>query len=259
MIYGGFELQKRDITSGQATPLGGASLGEVVVELYNNNLASDVANGVSRLKYEDQKQTFNSGELMLTLTADENGLVSLPGDALSAGKYRLVEKTAPKGYLNEGITEIEFAIENDGEIVDLTQRGNTIENKPMRGDVSIRKIREDNQKGMAGIQFEIKSNTTGETHVITTDENGFASTESAYAPHTKNTNSGEAGDGVWFGLYRLDGDDEYTEMVEPDDSVGALPFDTYTITELRGENNKDVATMYTDILLRQEMPSATRV
>ena len=42
--------------------------------------------------------------------------------------------------------------------------------------------------------------TTGESHVLVTDENGMASTESSWTPHSQNTNKGtSADDGIWFG------------------------------------------------------------
>ncbi len=75
--------------------------------------------------------------------------------------------------------------------------------------------------------FKITSKTTGESHVVVTDDNGQFSTSSDWASHKHNTNKGQISeDGVWFGTS------------EPDDSKGALPYDTYIIEELRCESNK---------------------
>ena len=53
------------------------------------------------------------------------------------------------------------------------------------------------------------------------------STSAEWASHKHNTNAGKTSeDGVWFGTS------------EPDDSKGALPYDTYIIEELRSESNK---------------------
>ena len=60
-----------------------------------------------------------------------------------------------------------------------------------------------------------------------TDDNGQFSTSSDWASHKNNTNAGKTSeDGIWFGTS------------EPDDSKGALLYDTYIIEELRCEGNK---------------------
>ena len=65
-----------------------------------------------------------------------------------------------------------------------------------------------------------------------TDENGHYSSSTAYAAHSHRTNGGQAGDGLWFGLGRDGG------SVPVDDSVGAMPYDTYTIEELKCAANE---------------------
>ena len=58
-------------------------------------------------------------------------------------------------------------------------------------------------------------------------KNGQFSTASDWASHKKNTNAGTSSeDGIWFGTS------------EPDDSKGALLYDTYEIEELSCESNK---------------------
>ena len=60
-----------------------------------------------------------------------------------------------------------------------------------------------------------------------TDKNGQFSTASDWASHKKNTNAGKSSeDGIWFGTF------------EPDDSKGALLYDTYEIEELSCDANK---------------------
>ncbi|WP_032544632.1 VaFE repeat-containing surface-anchored protein, partial [Clostridioides difficile] len=82
-------------------------------------------------------------------------------------------------------------------------------------------------KRLADVPFRITSKTTGESHVVVTDDNGQFSTASDWASHKHNTNAGKTSeDGVWFGTS------------EPDDSKGALLYDTYIIEELRCESNK---------------------
>ena len=60
-----------------------------------------------------------------------------------------------------------------------------------------------------------------------TDANGQFSTSSDWVSHKQNTNAGKTSeDGIWFGTST------------PDDSKGALLYDTYTIEELRCDSNK---------------------
>ena len=60
-----------------------------------------------------------------------------------------------------------------------------------------------------------------------TDANGQLSTSSDWVSHKQNTNAGKTSeDGIWFGTST------------PDDSKGALLYDTYTIEELRCDSNK---------------------
>ena len=74
---------------------------------------------------------------------------------------------------------------------------------------------------------KITSKTTGESHVVVTDKNGQFSTASDWVSHKQNTNRGKTSeDGIWFGTS------------EPDDSKGALLYDTYEIEELRCDSNK---------------------
>ncbi|WP_042743886.1 VaFE repeat-containing surface-anchored protein, partial [Clostridioides difficile] len=89
------------------------------------------------------------------------------------------------------------------------------------------KIGAGSHKRLADVPFRITSKTTGESHVVLTDDNGQFSTASDWASHKHNTNAGKTSeDGVWFGTS------------EPDDSKGALLYDTYIIEELRCESNK---------------------
>ncbi|MFR6329625.1 MAG: SpaA isopeptide-forming pilin-related protein [Eisenbergiella sp.] len=101
------------------------------------------------------------------------------------------------------------------------------EEQVIRGDLEFTKVDADDENPMAGIPFTLTSKTTGESHTLVTDENGYYSTSSDYVPHTQNTNAGtSAADGIWFG----DG--------EPDNALGALPYDTYILEEQPCEANQ---------------------
>lgn len=58
-------------------------------------------------------------------------------------------------------------------------------------------------------------------------QNGYASTSSEWNKHTTNTNRGETSeDGIWFGSSK------------PDDTKGALIYDTYILEEQRCDSNE---------------------
>ncbi|MBR1814500.1 MAG: VaFE repeat-containing surface-anchored protein [Lachnospiraceae bacterium] len=153
--------------------------------------------------------------------------------------------------------------------------------KNARGDLSFTKklLKADTatEVPMAGIPFMITSKTTGETHYVVTDANGFFST--AAVQHTTNTNendeilstaagndgvipasviAGLSSAGVWFGADQAD------------DTKGALPLGKYDVTELKTEANKDLdmVTMTIEVkeensvtdggtILNEEVPSST--
>ena len=121
----------------------------------------------------------------------------------------------------------EFDIVNDGEIVDLTDEAHSVYNQIIRGDLEGVKIGDGTHKRLANVPFRITSKTTGESHIIVTDANGQFSTSSEWVSHKQNTNAGKSSeDGIWFGTST------------PDDSKGALLYDSYTIEELRCDSNK---------------------
>ena len=137
------------------------------------------------------------------------------------------ETKAPEGYLTDGAKAIEFSITENGKIVDLTDESHSIYNQIKRGDLEGVKIGAGTHKRLANVPFKITSKTTGESHIVVTDKNGQFSTATDWASHKKNTNAGKSSeDGIWFGTS------------EPDDSKGALLYDTYEIEELSCESNK---------------------
>ena len=110
--------------------------------------------------------------------------------------------------------------------MDLTDKSHSVYNQIKRGDIEGVKIGAGTHKRLAGVPFRITSKTTGESHIVVTDKNGQFSTASSWASHKVNTNAGKSSeDGVWFGTS------------EPDDSKGALLYDTYVIEELKCDSN----------------------
>ena len=76
------------------------------------------------------------------------------------------------------------------------------------------------------VNYSFEGATFGESHIVVTDKNGQFSTASSWASRKINTNTGKSSeDGVWFGTS------------EPDDSKGALLYDTCVIEELKCDSN----------------------
>ncbi|HBH1806573.1 TPA: SrtB-anchored collagen-binding adhesin [Clostridioides difficile] len=217
VIRGGVKIQKRDLETKDTKAQGGATLKDTAFEIISLNENAVLVEG----------KLYKKNEVLKTIHTDIEGIASTSADLLPYGKYRLSEQKPPEGYLTDGAKPIDFEITENGKIVDLTDEAHSIYNQIKRGDIEGVKIGAGSHKRLADVPFRITSKTTGESHVVVTDDNGQFSTASEWASHKHNTNAGKTSeDGVWFGTS------------EPDDSKGALLYDTYIIEELRCESNK---------------------
>lgn len=139
------------------------------------------------------------GEVALTLETEGGSAESAP-DALPYGDYLVREVEAPEGYLGTD-AEVPFSIAEDGEVVELTGE-RAVANQVRRGDLELVKVSDGDLSRMAGVPFRITSATTGESHVVVTDGNGYASTAASWVPHTASTNANDqAADGSWGPSY----------------------------------------------------------
>ena len=226
VIRGGVQLGKWDNESKTQKAQGSATLEGAEFEITNESAHDVIVNG----------KTYKKGEVVAKLVTNEEGIAKSAADLLPYGKYSYEETKAPTGYLatGSGLTGT-FEIKEDGVIVDLNKKDTAIKNNVIRGDITFTKSDSETSERMANIPFKITSNTTGESHVIYTDENGYYSSESKYVKHSENTNAETAKCGTWFGL-DINGD-----QVPVKDSVGAFPYDTYTIQEVRCEANEGKA------------------
>lgn len=151
---------------------------------------------------------------------------------LPLGTIAIRETKAPEGYLlDEALISVQqITSEGTGEHLEIYKAPIHPE-QVKRGDLQLVKVADSSLQRMGLIPFALTAQSTGETHIFITDENGFASTSSDWSPHSSNTNRGETPqDGIWFG-----------ELEALDDNKGALYYDTYTIEELPCENNLDRA------------------
>ena len=217
VIRGGVKIQKRDLETKDTKAQGGATLKDTAFEIISLNDNAVLVDG----------KLYNKNEVVKTIHTGVDGIATTAADTLPYGKYRIEESNAPEGYLTDGAKPIEFEITEDGKIVDLTDEAHSIYNQIKRGDIEGVKIGAGTHKRPANVPFRITGKTTGESHIIVTDANGQFSTSSDWVSHKQNTNAGKTSeDGIWFGTST------------PDDSKGALLYDTYTIEELRCDSNK---------------------
>ena len=217
VIRGGVKIQKRDLETKDTKAQGSATLKDTEFAIISLNENTILVEG----------KLYKQNETVKTLQTGIDGAATTAADLLPYGKYKLEETKAPEGYLTDGVKAIEFSITENGKIVDLTDESHFIYNQIKRGDLEGVKIGVGTHKRLANVPFKITSKTTGESHIVVTDKNGQFSTASDWASHKKNTNAGKSSeDGIWFGTS------------EPDDSKGALLYDTYEIEELSCEANK---------------------
>lgn len=183
------------------------------------------------------------GEVACYLRASD-GIVATDGPQLPVGRYAVAQTEAAPGYQAPAGTELTFDIRFDGDEAAFAAQ-DAFSNAPVRGDLCFTAIDGATLARKPLTPFLLASETTGEAHVLVTDENGFASTQSAWNPHRHDTNAadGLAGQGAggrpetavdpgwakagcWFGSTASG------TPTPPDEGVGALPYDRYTLTEL---------------------------
>lgn len=217
VIRGGVKIQKHDLETKDTKAQGSATLKDTAFAIISLNENPVLVEG----------KQYKKNETVKTIQTGIDGIATTSADLLPYGKYKLEETKALKGYLTDGAKAIEFSITENGKIVDLTDESHSIYNQIKRGDLEGVKIGAGTHKRLANVPFKITSKTTGKSHIVVTDKNGQFSTVSDWASHKKNTNVGKTSeDGIWFGTS------------EPDDSKGALLYDTYEIEELSCESNK---------------------
>ena len=232
VVRGGVLIEKRDLESGLFTPLGGASLDGTLFEITNKSINAVYVNGA----------LYEPGEVCATIEVVD-GIAQTDARALPYGTYQMVESKPGEGYLHTDQTVRSFQIREDGQVIEFRD-GDAAYNQVIRGDLQFIKVGEGGETNMerfANVAFKLTSETTGESHIVVTDENGEVRTTTEWNPHSQNTNGNDGVEdesawddhnGTWFGLT--------TEgwMVDVQDELCALPFDQYTLEELRCEGNQ---------------------
>ena len=232
VVRGGVLIEKRDLESGLLTPLGGASLDGTLFEITNKSINAVYVGGA----------LYQPGEVCATIEVVD-GIAQTDARALPYGTYQMVESKPGEGYLHTDQIVRSFQIRKDGEIIEYRD-GDAAYNQVIRGDLQFVKVGEGSDSNMhrfANVAFKLTSQTTGESHIVVTDENGEVRTTTEWNPHSQNTNGNDGVEdesawddhnGTWFGLTTEDW------MVDTQDELCALPYDTYTLEELPCQGNQ---------------------
>lgn len=310
VIRGNIKGAKVDAETHEHSPLGAATLKGAKIKVQNVSRMPIVAYCDANGKPSDTHRTVAVNGTVATLTTDDNGYFEIKD--LPYGTYKLTESQAPTGYTRDTNWVQYVQIREDGKTYMLTEYNeaqyhqtaggateySALANQVIREDIKFSKML-NGATPMPGVIFKLQSNTTGEWHLLVTDEDGMLDT-TAWMPddatdtttdaetgaqvrwrmHTYRTNISDAGyngevltadvkyiaghspadakadpsieiqidpssvitwdQGYWF--YGYTG--EAKSIVN--DVLSTLPYDTYTLTELRCDANKGL-----DLIERQ--------
>lgn len=215
---GDLYFEKWSKETDEREPVGDGTLDGAVYNIINKSEKGVIVEGVF---YEPET-------IVKTVVTENGGTAKTTGKIFPVGEYEIAEIEAPKGYLLSGDIVRRFTIKSEGEIVNLNTSASAIKNESIRADVEFIKIEDGTLKRLSGVPFKFTAKSSGESHIMLTDKNGYLNTSSEWVPHTSNTNRGESSeDGIWFG------------EGAPSDDKGALLYDTYVIDELPCEANEN--------------------
>lgn len=235
----GILLRKGDAETEKPLPQGSGTLQNAIYEVkYYKHTASGKSlaatwrfktdkNGIAHFAKSDLDTSFKNSKFYYSAAGDP---------CIPLGTITVQEVKAPEGYLLNSKMYTREITAGSG-TVESVYTYNTPEigsdaevaEQPKRGDLKLVKVKDGNMQRLANVQFKITSKTTGESHIVCTDENGVIDTSSSWNSHKTDTNGGTSESGVWFG-----------EIGAIDDDKGALLYDYYTLDEIRGENNKNL-------------------
>lgn len=177
------------------------------------------------------------------------------------------ETKAPTGYLKSNAVSFQKIMEGSNTEALKTYNLAEVPEQVYRSYFEFTKKAENGSDRLAGVPFKVTSLTTGESHIAVTDENGYFSSASSWNAHDGNTNANDwaltadgtidsarldATAGFWFGNNTvLDADGHATtgDAIKADNALGAMPFDTYSVEELRCTANEGHALVNTTVTI----------
>jgi LPXTG-motif cell wall-anchored protein len=236
----GLVLAKADAETGEASPLGAATLAGATFEVRYYAGQYDEGSLPEKATRTWTVSTGEDGTADLSSATGDDLYRDAAGNAVvPLGTVAIRETRAPEGYVASDKTFVtRVTAEGTAEHVS-TYAAPTVAEQVRRGDLELVKAESGSMRRLAGVPFRITSATTGESHVIVTDENGQASTASSWASHDTRTNANDtAGEGSWDAAAGVWFSGTTGKATAPDDSKGALPYDTYAVEELRCAANE---------------------
>ena len=273
-------LQKLDAETGQASPLAAATLANAQFSVTHYGGYFSSAADAQKAGTKLRSWVFATDKTGKVSIADADAKVS--GDnlytfggavGLPLGTYVIAETQAPEGYVT---TEepILLVVKPDGKSSCTVQNGDgitvstcsnlksyTIPEQLIRGNLAFTKAHLTEEDPLANCAFLLTSVTTGEPHVLVTNEEGRF--DSSTLPAAQNTNANDAAVtgyaispddeglftsvdisavevhdelltsdcGLWFGR------DAQGGALAPQESLASLPYDRYLLTELPCQAN----------------------
>jgi hypothetical protein len=283
---GGVQIVKRDKELKRSEALGGADLNGIEMTIKNVSghdvlVRSDIGNKKDKVdwnnissgkalldakKIKRVKSGSDIGKIVIHWNKDKKAYTAETlADDLPYGTYTIRETKTTSSYQRTDKSEHTFKITENGRMVSYDDGRNdmalTFDNYVYRSDVQGTKIGDGDSRRFAYVPFKITAASTGETHVVVTDKNGYFSTkdrrttgdleedegrnnarlqnpfddllkEKNITTEALKKRSTQIRYGVFFGI------GEFGSKAALITGAGALPYDTYTIEEMRAEGNR---------------------
>jgi hypothetical protein len=256
------QIKKEDSTSGSNAGAASLAGAEFTVRYYDVDVSGTVdkdavyqtVKTMSPTKTwvyktdEDGKVDMGNSSYLISEKSDSLYYDNAGNPTFPYGAITVEETKAPDGYTRAGSfvssngtdksneDGLIFAVINDDYTVGTFIGTSSLIKKEevLRADLKFKKVALNTNQPLSGISFKITSKTTGESHVVVTDANGMIDTSKI--KHSENTNAADTDSktigGTWF-YGNKDGNGTV------DDTLGALPFDTYEITEIATDTNTE--------------------
>ena len=271
---------------GQKTYNGAGNLPQGSATLAGAEFTVDYYATLDYKSYDDLKNADVKPTRSWTFKTNENGIANfkaddfVSGDAfyynsnndpcIPRGTVVIRETKAPTGYVKSDDVSFQKIQENPTTGAVRTYNVPEVAEQVYRSDIEFTKKADNGSEHLAGVPFKVTSLTTGESHIAVTDESGYFSSASSWNAHDSNTNANDwaltasdtidstkldANAGFWFGNNSaLDGNGttSTSDAVKADNKLGALPFDTYSIEELRCSANEGYALINTTVTVTRD-------
>ena len=271
---------------GQKTYNGAGNLPQGSATLAGAEFTVDYYATLDYKSYDDLKNADVKPTRSWTFKTNENGIANFKADnfvsgdtfyynsnndpCIPRGTVVIRETKAPAGYVKSDDVSFQKIQENPTTGAFRTYNVPKVAEQVYRSDIEFTKKADNGSAHLAGVPFKVTSLTTGESHIAVTDENGYFSSASSWNAHDSNTNANDwaltasgtidstkldANAGFWFGNNSVldgNGTTATSDAVKADNKLGALPFDTYSVEELRCSANEGYALINTTVTVTRD-------